>query len=509
MSIRRKLILSYAAMVVVPVILFGLAIMLLGHAFIKDALPGSSGSSSNGGKRAEHALPLASIRDLFTARSELSSGLRFIAGHDPKLLGDPAFLASMEAELEQGNSGIVVTRNDKLTYASPGLAIEDIPANIRNGKSETSRFGPPAGEQWVAFSFENADGGNGTLYLMTDMKPVAKLFKKLFPLALLTLLAALAVTNGVLSYLVSRSIIKPLYTLREAAGRIREGDLDHPVKLRRQDEIGQLGATFEEMRVRLKGSIDAQLQLEQSRRELLANISHDLKTPITAIQGCAECLRDGIAYTEEQRQKYVQMITGKTAEMNRMIEELQLYATLDTGKLPYRMEKVDLTDYVIQLVNELRLDPRLSDVEMTFGADLDAGNEDGGGTLLIQADRQKLYRALMNLVDNSLQHMRTAPKRIRFSLEAEPAGMYVLRMADNGEGIPEEALPRVFDRFFRAEESRTPGQGNSGLGLAIVKQIIEAHGGTAYASGNTGGGATIALRFPPAATYKTDEGGSC
>ncbi|MGO4108668.1 sensor histidine kinase [Paenibacillus sp. YAF4_2] len=488
MSIRKKLILSYAAMVAVPVLLFGLTFALLGNLIIKDVMPGASG-----GNKSEHAFPFSSIRDLFMGRTELSSGLKFVAQYDPKLLTDPTFLKDTEAKLEQLESGIIVVHNEEATYASPGLSAAAILSQVRKGttRQETKHPGPPSGNQWEAIPYTTPDGTTGMLIIVTDMDPVANFFKQLFPLVLLTVLAALVVTNGLLTYLVSRSIIKPLYALQEAAGRIREGDLDHAVKLRRQDEIGQLGSAFEEMRVRLRSSIGAQLQLEQNRKELLANISHDLKTPITAIQGCTECLRDGIADTEEKRQKYVQMIAGKTTEMNRMIEELQLYSTLDTGKLPFHWETVDLAEYLDQMVKELRHDPRLSGVQVS----LSLGSRVSEFTM-IQADRQKLHRVLMNLVDNSLQHMKTDPKCIQFLLGQQTDGKIVLELQDNGEGIPEEALPRVFDRFFRAESSRSPGKGNSGLGLAIVKQIIEAHGGTVEAASRNGEGTTILLRFP-------------
>ncbi|CAM3423249.1 HAMP domain-containing sensor histidine kinase [Paenibacillus lupini] len=493
MSIRKKLILSYAAMVAVPVLMFGLTFALLGNLIIKDNMPGAGG----GDNKFEHAFPFSSIRDLFMGRTELSSGLKFVAQYDPKLLSDPTFLKNTEAELEQVESGIIVVHNEEATYASPGLSAAAILSQVRKGatRQETNHPGPPSGDEWEAIPYTSPDGTIGMLIIVTDMDPVANFFKRLFPLVLLTLLAALALTNGLLTYLVSRSIIKPLYALQEAAGRIREGDLDHAVKLRRQDEIGQLGSAFEEMRVRLRSSIGAQLQLEQNRKELLANISHDLKTPITAIQGCTECLRDGIADTEEKRQKYVQMIAGKTTEMNRMIEELQLYSTLDTGKLPFHWESVDLTLYLDQMVKELRHDPRLSGVQVSLSLGICRSESE---SVMIQSDRQKLHRVLMNLVDNSLQHMKTEPKSIQFVLGQQADGMIVLEFQDNGEGIPEDALPRVFDRFFRAESSRSPGKGNSGLGLAIVKQIIEAHGGTVEAASCNGEGTTILLRFPPA-----------
>ncbi|NBD24181.1 HAMP domain-containing protein [Paenibacillus sp. T1] len=343
-----------------------------------------------------------------------------------------------------------------------------------------------------SIAYTAPDGSAGTLIIASDMEPVARFFRKFVPAVLLALLGALTLTNGVLTYLVSRSIVKPLYALKAAAGQIRVGELDRPVRLRRQDEIGQLGSAFEEMRVRLKDSIDAGLQLERNRKEMLASISHDLKTPITAIQGCAECLRDGIADTEEQRQKYVTMILGKTAGMNRMIEDLLLYSTLDIGRLPFRFERLDIAAYMREAVEELRLDPRMNGVRLDY-------DNAAARPLYVQADREKLHRAVLNVVDNSLKHMEREPRMLRFELLAPDTGStgsIALRITDNGSGIPEDALPHVFDRFFRAEPARRSDDGSSGLGLAIVKQIVEEHGGTVQALRAPVQGTSIVIRLP-------------
>ncbi|QHW35300.1 HAMP domain-containing histidine kinase [Paenibacillus rhizovicinus] len=333
------------------------------------------------------------------------------------------------------------------------------------------------------------------------MEPVARFFRKFIPTVLLTLLGALILTNGILTYIVSRSIIKPLYALKSAAGRIREGDLDHSVQWQRKDEVGQLGTAFEEMRIRLKESIGDKLQLEQNRKELLASISHDLKTPITAIQGCVECLQDGIADTEEKRQKYIGMIAGKTTDMNRMIEELLLYSTLDIGKLPFNFVSLDAAAYMQQAVDELKLNPRMSEIEISW-------RNDAGRPLFIRADREKLHRALLNIVDNSLKHMRQRPGMLRFELLEEDENTVAIRISDNGTGIPAEALPYVFDQFYRAEPSRSTDAGSSGLGLAIVKQIVHEHGGTVEAISGTEAGTAIMMRFPadrPAPVEKGDQ----
>jgi signal transduction histidine kinase len=148
-----------------------------------------------------------------------------------------------------------------------------------------------------SITFTYSDQSTGMVYILSDLNPFFDKLKMVFPLLVLSLLIVIGLTNGILTYLVSRSIIKPLYALKHAAEEIKEGNLNHEVLLKRKDEIGQLGEAFEEMRYRLNESIQIQLQYEENRKELISNISHDLKTPITGIKACVEGIKDGIADT--------------------------------------------------------------------------------------------------------------------------------------------------------------------------------------------------------------------
>ncbi|WP_308637421.1 sensor histidine kinase [Paenibacillus silvisoli] len=483
MSIRTKLLFSYIAMIVIPVLLLGATVLLAASLFTKQ-LDRSDGASG---------VPFAAIRELFGGRAELASGLRFIAEHDPKLLRDPDFLAQTEAGLAKVDAGMVITQENDgtISYASPGLDADSVVQRSQSG--DEPRFARGSHYQSIdRIPYTDAAGQAGTLMIVSDMEPVAGFFKRFVPTVLLALLGALILTNGTLTFLVSRSIIRPLHALRDAAGRIREGQLDRAIELRRQDEIGQLGTALEEMRVRLLGSLTAQLQLEQSRKELLASISHDLKTPITAIQGCVDCLQGGVADTEEKRSKYIAMIGGKTADMTRMIEELLLFAALDTGKVPLRLETLDAEEYMRLTVEELMLDPRFNGVDIRY-----VQRHNADERVLIRADREKLHRAISNIADNSLRHMDKAERALTFELAYEAdRSAATITISDNGAGISPEALPHVFDQFYREEASRRPDRGSSGLGLAIVKQLIEAHEGTVGALSRKGEGTTIVMRLP-------------
>ncbi|WP_256217625.1 HAMP domain-containing sensor histidine kinase [Paenibacillus sp. OV219] len=499
MSIRKKLVFSYIAMIAIPALLLVLTVLLAASAFMQDS--GAETAGSKGG------VPFAAIRNLFDGRSEVRSGLRFVAQHDPKLLGDAAFLQETESELAKVEAGLLVlSGGGEIAYASQGLNAVEVKKQLAEDKSNNEQgrgagWGPPWKRDDFSklslnqIAFTAADGQPGTVVIVSDMEPVARFFRRFFPTVLLTLVGTLILTNGLLTYFVSRSIIKPLYALKDAASHIREGNLEHRLQqqpLNRQDEIGQLSRSFEEMRVRLQASIGAQLQLEQSRKELLANISHDLKTPITGIQGCVECLQGGVADTEEKRSKYLDMIASKTSDMNRMIEELLLYSTLDIGKLPFNWERLDAAAYIQMTADELRHDPRMAGIALTY---VNSGLIDKPAW--IRADREKLNRALLNIVGNSLAHMEQEPRELRFTLLVNTEATTVtVRIADNGTGISAEALPLVFNQFYRAEQSRRTQAGSSGLGLTIVKQIIEEHRGTVEAQSVVGQGTSITIKLP-------------
>ncbi|WP_084423407.1 sensor histidine kinase [Cohnella thermotolerans] len=211
-----------------------------------------------------------------------------------------------------------------------------------------------------------------------------------------------------------------------AAEQIKDGDLSREVKLKRKDEIGKVGSAFEEMRVRLGESIRLQMQYEEKRKELISNISHDLKTPTAGIKACVEGLQDGIADTQTMRDKYIGMIAKKTNEMDRLIDELFLFSKLDLKRLPFHLEPIDLAAYLRDCASELRLDPRMEGFSVIFDY---AGEE---------------------------------PVRVVADREA------TIVVRDNGSGIDSKALPHIFDRFYRAEPSRNKETGGSGLGLAFL-----------------------------------------
>jgi len=294
---------------------------------------------------------------------------------------------------------------------------------------------------------------------------------------------------GLLNYLVSRSIINPITALREGAERIKSGDLDFEITSRSNDEIGQLNRSFEEMRVKLKESVKLQLQYEENRKELLSNISHDLKTPMTSIIGYVEGIKDGVANTEEKMDKYLTTIYTKAKDMDLLIDELFLFSKLDLKKIPFQMESVNLHQYMHDYVEDASFDFIARDIHIQYIS--------AGSALFAMADRDKLRRVLSNLLSNSEKYMDKPYKQVIISLH-EQVDDALIQVTDNGMGIDPTALPYIFDRFYRAEPSRNSQTGGSGLGLAIAKQIVLEMGGDIWAKSELTKGTSIFISLKKA-----------
>jgi signal transduction histidine kinase len=297
----------------------------------------------------------------------------------------------------------------------------------------------------------------------------------------------LVITNGLLTYYVSKSILKPITKLTNAAKEIRDGNLDFSVESSKKDELGQLSNTFEMMRVKLKEAQKAQARYEQNRKELIASISHDLKTPLTSIKGYVKGIQDGVANTPEKVDRYVNTIYNKANDMDALIDELFLYSKLELERVPLRLEKVDLKAFFDDFIEE-----------MAFTLEKDGGSAtldaNPNQRYVVKADREQIKRVVTNIIQNSLKYMDKNQKKISVQLTANVHDV-VVEIKDNGSGISKQDLPLIFESFYRTDASRNSATGGSGLGLSIVKKIIEVHGGSIWAESELGEGTSISFKL--------------
>lgn len=312
-----------------------------------------------------------------------------------------------------------------------------------------------------------------------------QILRCLIPVGMTVLLVILVQITG--SILYNRRVFSPLQEISRSANHIIAGNYDYEV-LRvngttvRNDEMGDLVYSFELMRDELKEKQLREEQLKKSQQELISCISHDLKTPISTIKAYGEGLRDGIASTEETRREYEEIIINKTNLLNQMISELLEYSNAQLNQLEITSKEVYFLSYFEEVARELQGYAKQRNVALTWQAE----PED----MIVTIDCRRVTEVLYNLVENSIKYIGDRTGEIKLIAARQEQGM-LIRVIDNGIGINADDIPYVFDKFYRAEKSRTSSIPGSGLGLSICKYIIEALGGTIYCKSSHGQGCEI------------------
>ena len=275
-----------------------------------------------------------------------------------------------------------------------------------------------------------------------------------------------------------RSIATPLVKLKKATQNIKEGNLDFVLEVEGDDEFSELCRDFEEMRKRLKESAEEKVLLDKENKELISNISHDLKTPITAVKGYVEGIMDGVADTPEKMDRYVKTIYNKTNEMDHLINELTFYSKIDTNRIPYTFSKLNVEDYFSDCAEEVGLELETRGIELVYANYVESGVQ-------VIADGEQIRRVIHNIISNAIKYMEK-PKGI-IQIRVKDVGDFIqVEIEDNGKGIAAKDLPSIFDRFYRTDVSRNSSKGGSGIGLSIVKKILEDHGGKVWATSRLG-----------------------
>lgn len=272
-----------------------------------------------------------------------------------------------------------------------------------------------------------------------------------------------------------RHIMEPLNALADGAERIRNNDLTQDIEYTGDLEFEAVCRTFNDMRNSILAEQEKNRKYEKARTDMIAGISHDLRTPLTAARGTIKGLLDGVTSTPEHQKKFLETAYRRTGDMSVLLNHLFDLSKLETGNMPLHLQTVDLNDFIRKYVAGKQEAPE-EDAE--FSADLK------GSAAYVSVDPEQLQRIFDNLLENSRKYSGAEPLKIRIALNRED-GDFCICFSDNGAGVPEEKLPYIFDEFYRGDESRNKKEGN-GLGLYIVKYLTEAMGGTVRAE-NAGG----------------------
>lgn len=292
-----------------------------------------------------------------------------------------------------------------------------------------------------------------------------------------TALVILIFTSVSVGLWIYRSVATPLVKLRKATQNIKDGNLDFVLDVEGTDEFAEFCRDFEEMRRRLKESAEEKLVLDKENKELISNISHDLKTPITAVKGYVEGIMDGVADTPEKMDRYVRTIYNKTVEMDHLINELTFYSKIDTNRIPYTFSKLNVEDYFSDCAEEVGLELETRGIQLCYANYVDSDVQ-------VIADGEQIRRVIHNIISNAIKYMdKGKGMKGIIQIRVKDVGDFVqVEIEDNGKGIAAKDLPYIFDRFYRTDVSRNSAKGGSGIGLSIVRKILEDHGGKVWAT---------------------------
>ncbi len=483
MKLKTRLKLCFFIMAVMPVILcFGIVYVLLcyrvnniNHYYEIEGTDFESFSNP--------------IEILTKVADRLHSDLEVKLKENPDILSDREYLSRLEKSLELKSTDLVVRKNGEYVYLSEGIEIEEA-KNILPDYGDLNDISDNAiyyeGLKKCIIHQIDVKNENGDLYsvsLITYLSDIAPKLKVFYMESLGAVIIVLFLISMALTIWIYRGTVIPLNKLKAATQNIAAGNLDFVIEADGRDEFGELCRDFEFMRQKLKETAEENIQADRESKELISNISHDLKTPITAIKGYVEGIRDGVAVTEEKKEKYLKTIYNKAIEMDRLIDELTLYSKIDTNKIPYSFNKLSVRDFFEDCSDSLSVELESKGIDFTYVNTLEQDVE-------FIADAEQLSRVINNIISNSVKYQ--ADRKTQIGLMVKDEGDFIrIELSDNGKGINKADLPYIFDRMYRTDASRNSATGGSGIGLAIVKKIIEDHGGRIWAESKEGEGTTM------------------
>lgn len=445
------------------------------------------------------------VNDVYKAISAVREDVINKVKEDPSYYTDAANAEKLNVRTLANNTNVVVKIGDEYTFVGVDnfsdalkrqLKINDNSTNISAVDDDDTDVG---GEQQIKvqeylmtqpsmylcnqISYEY-HGKNVDLYMLTYYGNYMDRFRGTMLGYIILMVIIMIILSGFVAFIVYQQFVNPLVKLKEAAEKMGSGYLDEKIEIgkNREDEVGELCESFENMRQRMSDFAKEKMRYEDENRQLISNISHDLRTPITTIKGYVEGIMDGVADTPEKRDRYLKMIYSKANEMDSLINELSLYTNINNNAIPYEFHRVSVKDYFNDCMEEVHATLMSKNMTLTYRNYCE-------DDVMVIVDPDQLKRVINNIVTNSIKYMDKEYGQVDISIYDNDAEVKVA-INDNGRGIDTESLPHIFDRMYRADSARQ-SRGGSGLGLAICKKIVEEHGGNIYATSQVGKGTTI------------------
>ncbi len=475
MKFKTRLLITFLTVLILPLVLTAAAFLGIGGYLLKDF--------NEYDVRNINRNMLTDTSQLFgEITDQVYLQIKNKIEQDKTQLESIVYLENINESLKNKASYIIVRKGNQLYYAGNPVDAAQIftrmpdynASGMIRSDEETGLYYNDIQRMVRQLDFTFTDGSLGTLFIITGLNHTIS--KTLVVNMFFAIILILLFTSIMLTRWIQKGVFMPINQLNLAMQNITEGNFEYMLDTDSRGEIGELYRNYEDMRLRLKESIDEKMEAEKENRELVSNISHDLKTPITAIKGYVEGIMDGVADTPEKMDKYIKTIYNKTNDMDRLINELTIYTGIDSNRIPYHFHKINVADYFRDCVEEVGMDLESKDIKLNYS------NLVSPETVII-ADPEQIKRVVNNIVSNSVKYMDKTRNECEIDIRIlDEIDSIRIEIEDNGRGIAAKDLGKIFERFYRTDASRNSARGGSGIGLSIVKKIVEDHGGYIWAT---------------------------
>lgn len=473
MTIKRRLFLSNILMLVMPMLLT--ALMFTCVIFI--------------------LLGITGVRDLRSFQDEDVFYSAINKAEELTEKPDYADLQGIQSDIDKFNKTykeygitLAIYENDTLLYPSSA----DTSPMVQIALSEDDNFIIAEGSNAV-YSI-HADpytfilsSTSFSLYTENPFKDYRSNYLYVGILMFVLAIAIIFIINRVLTNFVSKRITAPIEILVSGVHELRDGNLDYRIQYDYNDEFKSVCADFNEMAQRLSDMVTARQKDEESRKELIAGISHDLRTPLTSIKAYIEGIEKGLASTPEIQKRYIDTIKSKTDDLEQIINQLFLFTKLDIGEFPLRLEQVEMGEVLRNFTRTAASEYENKGLRISL-----TENPDG---LYADLDILQFCNVLHNILGNSMKYKSGDLVQSEITCFGHDNAI-VISITDDGPGVPKDSMDKLFDIFYRSDVSRKDPSSGSGLGLAIAKKTIERFGGTIHAESAASGGLKIIMTLP-------------
>ncbi len=360
--------------------------------------------------------------------------------------------------------------------------------NLLKALTGTRVFTGRANTEYMDVAVPVLDSAGNTayvVYVLDNKQDVHELNKGLITIILEAVLIGVAI-SAALSFIISKPLLQPIIGMTKAAEAMAGGDFSRKIDVDSDDEIGILAQTFNDMAMRLMTTLEEIKKSERLRREFVANVSHELRTPLTSIRSYAETLTDYRDIPKEMEMDFMHVILNESDRMTKIVQDLLELSRFDAGSSKLTLEPLSLEHSIRDVTDAIALEAKKRRQTVSLMLDEDLPR--------IKGDRARLEQVFLNVLSNAVKY--TPDGGVIDITGGREANTVWIKIKDNGIGIPQEDLARIFDRFYRVDKARSRQSGGTGLGLSIAREIVVRHGGDIRIESETGEGTVVTVILP-------------